>query len=118
MTQLTQEQTKTLEKNLLVLKQEIESLVQIDESEAATVELDQSKVGRLSRMDALQRQAIAHVSQEHHLIQLQMINTALIAIKEGDYGYCEACGKAIPFERLSIKPESHCCVSCQEKLEA
>lgn len=117
MSSLNSNQIKTLEKELLALQQDIKHTLQTDESAAATVELDQNRVGRLSRMDALQTQAIAQATQAQHRAQLEKIYDALKAIETGDYGYCEECGKSIPFERLSVKPESTCCVKCQEKTE-
>jgi DnaK suppressor protein len=115
---LSSTQIKTLEKQLLALQQEVERTLQLDEPGAAILELDQTAIGRLTRMDAMQGQAIVQATQEQHRLQLQRIAAALQAIKEGDYGHCEDCGKAIPFERLSVNPEAHCCIGCQEKLEA
>jgi DnaK suppressor protein len=115
---LSSTQIKDLEKKLLALQQEAERSLQLDEPGAAILELDQTAIGRLTRMDAMQGQAIVQATQEQHRLQLQRIAAALQAIKEGDYGRCEECGKTIPFERLSVNPEAHCCVSCQEKLEA
>ncbi|MEX2366028.1 MAG: TraR/DksA family transcriptional regulator [Pseudohongiellaceae bacterium] len=82
-----------------------------------TVTLEQNKVGRLSRMDAMQQQEMHKASQ--HLIRrrLGQIEKALQALASGDYGFCEACGDDIAASRLQVRPESLMCVSCQEKLE-
>ncbi len=117
MSQLDRLQKRTLEKKLLTLQRDLKRMLQMDASSAATVELDQSKIGRLTRMDALQTQAIVQVTQAQHRTQLRMISEALQAMKSGDYGYCEICGESIPYERLSIKPETRYCVSCQQKSE-
>ena len=37
---------------------------------------------------------------------------ALRRIERGTYGYCAACGNVIPYERLSVMPETVYCVTC------
>lgn len=83
-----------------------------------TLTLEQNKVGRLSRMDAMQQQEMHKASQ--HLIRrrLVQIEKALQALAAGDYGFCEGCGDEISASRLQVRPESLMCVSCQEKLES
>ena len=44
------------------------------------VELDQEAVGRLSRMDALQRQAMAQATAKNYRLELQRIDAALTRI--------------------------------------
>lgn len=92
-------------------------MLSLSESASDTVSLDQSKVGRLSRMDALQQQAMAQANLAHHKDHLKQVHHALAAMKEGDYGYCEGCGQDIPIERLEARPESSYCIDCQNKLE-
>lgn len=68
-----------------------DSLTQVEQSgnEAAqTVESDQSTVGRLSRMDVLQGQAMAKASHQRRMIQQQRIGSALQRIESGNYGVC------------------------------
>jgi RNA polymerase-binding transcription factor DksA len=38
---------------------------------------------------------------------------ALTRMDQGRYGTCEACGAAIPAERLDIVPHARTCVSCR-----
>jgi len=38
---------------------------------------------------------------------------ALKRMTDGTYGVCEACGRAIPVERLEILPHAGFCVPCQ-----
>lgn len=88
-------------------------------SEASeTVELEQNKVGRLSRMDAMQQQAMQKATQTLIRKRLVQIEQALEALENDDYGYCGECGDEIPQQRLAIRPEALICVSCQEKQEA
>ncbi len=82
-----------------------------------TVALEQNKVGRLSRMDALQQQAMHKASQSLIRKRLVQIEKAMNALDAGEYGYCEACGDQISDARLQVRPESLMCVPCQEKAE-
>lgn len=50
-------------KRLLDLKSELEAISSMAADARAVVELDQQAVGRLSRMDALQGQAMAQASE-------------------------------------------------------
>ena len=77
-----------------------------------TVELDQQSVGRLSRMDALQQQAMAKATQARRGQQSLRINAALIRIEDGEYGICTECGEDIPLKRLELDPTVPTCVSC------
>ncbi|RBW60197.1 TraR/DksA C4-type zinc finger protein [Ruegeria sp. A3M17] len=78
----------------------------------AVVELDQQAVGRLSRMDALQNQAMAKAQQANRDIETRRLLVALTRIKDGEFGYCEDCGEEIPEGRLNLDPAASKCVSC------
>jgi len=77
-----------------------------------TVVLDQTSVGRLSRMDAMQQQAMAKATRQHRATEIQAIKNALLRLEEGDYGYCEDCGEDIPSKRLELTPTAIRCVNC------
>ncbi len=76
------------------------------------VELDQQSVGRLSRMDAMQQQAMAAAAERARKRDLTRIELAERRITEGDYGYCAECGEEIPERRLDIDPMAERCVAC------
>lgn len=78
----------------------------------ATVELDQQAVGRLSRQDALQNQAMAKATHARRQIERTRLRAALDRIDEGEFGYCEDCGDAIPEGRLTLDPAATRCVDC------
>ncbi|RMH44565.1 MAG: TraR/DksA family transcriptional regulator [Alphaproteobacteria bacterium] len=82
------------------------------EADAAPVELDQQAVGRLSRMDAMQRQAMAAATRRRRAAAAERIRAALMRIDEGEYGYCEICGEEIGLGRLEIAPAATRCVGC------
>lgn len=76
------------------------------------VDLEQDTVGRLSRIDALQNQGLVRSLEERERTQLTQIADALRRMDEGSYGACNACGGAIPFERLLVYPETRACTTC------
>lgn len=82
------------------------------EEAAGTVELDQSRVGRLSRMDALQQQAMARATNQRSAVELQRIEAALVRIRTGDYGYCLKCGEDVAEKRLKVDPGALTCITC------
>ena len=79
------------------------------------VELDQAKVGRLSRMDAMQMQQMALESSRRRQQQLVKIDSALYRIESDDYGFCLRCDEEIDVRRLHIDPTNTLCVKCAEK---
>ncbi|MBK9347514.1 MAG: TraR/DksA C4-type zinc finger protein [Burkholderiales bacterium] len=54
---------------------------------------------------------------EHETAELQAIDNALQRIEAGTYGECTDCGVHIPEARLHAAPETHRCITCQEKTE-
>ncbi|MFC1664250.1 TraR/DksA family transcriptional regulator [Pseudomonadota bacterium] len=105
---------------LIRLKKEIVDIGQIGIAAARTVELDQTRVGRLSRMDALQGQAMSQEANRRRQAQLKNIDAAIIRIEQGEYGYCLDCGDEIAAKRLEFDPATPLCINCAsnaEKLE-
>lgn len=77
-----------------------------------TVELDQQSVGRLSRMDALQSQAMAKGLQGRRDAERRGLRAALERLEASEYGYCEDCGDEIVPGRLRANPMVTRCMSC------
>ena len=102
---------------LLKLREELRAMAATGEESAAVVELDQSKVGRLSRMDALQAQAMAQASGQRRAAMLRNIEAALNRIDEGDYGLCRDCDEPINPKRLEFDPTALRCIDCESKRE-
>jgi DnaK suppressor protein len=84
---------------------------------ARTVKLDQNSVGRLSRMDALQGQALAKAGVNRQQLTGQRIDVALNQIDAGDYGRCLDCDDPIASARLEIDPIAQYCIDCASKRE-
>ena len=79
---------------------------------AQPVELDQTRVGRLSRMDALQGQEMARAQERRRELELRKIDAALARLDSGDYGWCVSCGDDIAPERLRLDPAVPVCITC------
>lgn len=76
------------------------------------VELDQQSVGRLSRMDALQNQAMAQGQHRRREAREAAILAALDRIERGEYGECIECGEPIAPRRLELDPAAPTCIGC------
>ena len=101
-----------MRERLLQMRQELRIAPAGDGTE--TVTLDQSRVGRLSRMDALQTQQIALDAQRRNDRKLLAIEAALRRLEAGDYGRCFVCDEAITAARLEFDPTVTRCVNCQD----
>lgn len=106
---------ETVKQRLLALKSELEALSHLSAESRQTVTLDQQSVGRLSRMDALQQQAMANATAQRRQHDLIRIETALRLLEAGDYGYCENCGEEIAEKRLEVDPLAVRCTPCAGK---
>ena len=84
----------------------------ISESERRPVTLDQTMVGRLSRMDAMQSQALAIETERRRSIEIKRIDAALERINGGEFGYCGVCGEFIGSKRLENDPTVVACIIC------
>jgi DnaK suppressor protein len=97
---------------LLRLRTELQALEETSKDAAKPVELDQSGVGRLTRMDAMQTQQMAQELARRRQQQLVKIEGALRRIASDEYGYCSVCGEAIDIRRLAVDPTNARCVQC------
>ncbi len=104
MDELSDEDLEHFKARLLEMRDELNALVQTGGDETGPVELDQTSVGRLSRMDAMQRQAMAQETERRRHNDLRRIEAALKRIKDGEYGYCVNSGDPIPRARLELDP--------------
>ena len=90
----------------------LEKSMKVSNEATRTVELDQTAVGRLSRMDSLQNQSLSKGLRDREVVRLSQIREALARVEKGTYGVCTECGGAIPFERLFVFPEAPECADC------
>jgi RNA polymerase-binding transcription factor len=106
-------QLENYRQRLISIKKEIEQSL-TDESDQA-VELDQSRMGRLSRMDALQSQQIAIESQRRLQRRLIAVEGALKRVDSDEFGLCFICDEPISDARLNFDPTVTRCIDCVDK---
>jgi DnaK suppressor protein len=97
---------------LVRMKSELEEMTQSSSDELEPVALDQTSVGRLSRIDAMQAQQMAQAAARRRSQQLLAVAAALRRIEAGDYGECIQCGEEIDVRRLTVNPAAACCITC------
>ena len=103
---------ETIKRQLENQRKELLRRVEITQEDRKPVVLDQSQVGRLSRMDAMQVQEMALEQERRREIEIKKINAALVRIAEGEYGFCSKCGQGISSKRLEFDPSTPMCVDC------
>lgn len=120
---LSEKQIKKLEKKLAKAKKSIESqlskFTKKDVLQKDNYRTQYPEIGTQADENAQEiTEYEQNISLEHSLEdELKLINKALKKIKDGKYGFCEICGKEIPFERLEVRPQSVMCVDCKSKNE-
>jgi len=96
----------------------LEETAALEAAEAETVEarlpveLDQTTMGRLSRMDAMQMQEMAQAQSRRRRQAAQRVRTALARIEADEYGECLKCGEEIELRRLQLDPATPLCLAC------
>ena len=103
-----------IKRRLLSRRAELMALTQESAEARDTVELDQTRIGRLSRMDALQGQAMSQETERRRQMELTRIDAALRRLAEGDFGFCVNCDEAIEPKRLELDPSLPICLSCAQ----
>lgn len=76
------------------------------------VALDQQSVGRLSRMDAMQQQAMAAAQDVRRHGRIRALKAAIRRMEEDDFGWCDRCGDYIGTPRLDVDPTLMRCRDC------
>jgi DnaK suppressor protein len=109
---LTSEQREQIRAELLHALQRLERSLKISGRAARPVKLDQTSVGRLSRIDALQNQQMTQGLQARENARYAQVVEALQRLERGGFGVCGGCGQPIPFERLLVFPETLRCAAC------
>ncbi|MBA1444490.1 MAG: TraR/DksA family transcriptional regulator [Chromatiales bacterium] len=112
---MTEEEMEQIRQQLLCLKSKLQELEETFKETNKPLELDQARVGRLSRMDAMQAQEMALEASRRRQSQLLKVEGALRRIESGEYGYCFVCGEEIGIRRLSVDPANTRCMECAEK---
>ena len=70
---------------LLQVVETLKNLIVSAKNSTEVVELDQTKIGRLSRMDAIQRQSMASEMERRREVDLRRVEAAIERLKSGDF---------------------------------
>lgn len=97
---------------LLVRREELLTEDRMSAEGRAPVTLEQDSVGRLSRIDAMQVQAMALAQARRRKSERGAIDTALQRIDAGEFGFCLKCGDEIAHGRLEHSPAVNTCIEC------
>ena len=82
---------------------------------ADVVDLDQARVGRVSRADAMQDQAMARAAPARAEDRIKRIDAALARIASRSFGECVRCSEPIDPRRLEADPTATLCLTCAER---
>jgi DnaK suppressor protein len=99
-------------RSLVELLEKLRAASAATAQERKPVELDQSSVGRLSRMDSMQMQEMAFAAERRRAIETARIEATIKRIDQGDYGNCIVCGEPIAPKRLQADPAIPTCIAC------
>ena len=114
MDDLSTAELEQLKSTLETLLAELQAQLERGAAATAAVQLDQTLVGRVSRVDVMQQQSMAVSTRNKTRQRMQKVTAALAAVAAGDYGYCRRCDEAIGFARLHAQPEANLCIDCQD----
>ena len=102
----------TQRERLLRRRAELEEEDRMSAADRQPVKLDQDSVGRLSRIDAMQVQAMALAAERRRTAERMRIDAAVKRIEEGEFGFCITCGDEISAGRLKHDPSVSQCFPC------
>ena len=111
---MNQKETEQFKLALLETREELRTLNDQLAESGKTVELDQTLMGRLSRIDAMQGQQMALEASRRQKQKLLAIGAALRRIDADDYGFCLECDEEIDIRRLKADPSNTHCINCAE----
>lgn len=106
---------RSIRRALAARRDELAALSGLSAESRKPVALDQQSVGRLSRMDAMQMQAMAEATERQRAIELTRVEAALARLETGDFGYCASCDEPIGEKRLRLDPATPFCIDCAGK---
>ena len=118
LTERTDLDVEALRARLLAHREEVLADEASTEGDRATVDAGDTAMGRLSRMDALQQQAMAKETDRRRQVEIKRINAALQRMEAGDYGQCVHCGEDIAPRRLDFDPAVPLCINCASEAKS
>lgn len=111
---MTQEERERFREKLTAMQNEIHGISDSASHDLKPVMLDQTSVGRVSRIDALQLQQMSQETARRRQQLLLKIEGALRRIESGRFGFCFLCETEIDLRRLNADPTITRCRECVE----
>jgi DnaK suppressor protein len=108
------EEREQFREQLAAMLRELRAISVTAAEDVKPVELDQTSVGRISRMDAIQAQEMSRETARRREQLSLRIEGALHRIKSGRFGPCFQCGEDIDLRRLRADPTMTRCRACVE----
>ena len=112
---MTDAELADMQTKLSAIRLDLQEMEREFSAQAKPVELDQAKVGRLSRMDAMQSQQMAMEATRRRQRQLLLVEAAQRRLSAGEYGCCQECDEDIDVRRLQVDPACILCIGCAQK---
>lgn len=106
-----------MRERLLKLREDLESMATVGDQSSQAVELDQTRMGRLTRMDAMRAQAMSQESGRRREMMLRKIAAAIERIDNGNFGFCQSCEEPIHRKRLEFDATTLMCIQCAQMAE-
>lgn len=111
---MNQEDLEQFRAKLTAMQGEIRAISESAAQSLKPVALDQTSVGRVSRVDAMQLQQMSQETARRRQQLLLKIEGALRRIESGRFGLCFLCGAEIDLRRLAADPTITRCRDCVE----
>lgn len=111
---MNREELEQFRERLTAMQDEIRAISESAAQDLKPVMLDQTSVGRVSRVDAMQLQQMSQEAARRRQQLLVKIEGALRRIESGRFGLCFLCGIEIDLRRLSADPTITRCRDCVE----
>ncbi len=105
-----QELRRGIDQQIAEVRAEIEAL-----GESASPVAPDNAIGRVSRMDAINNQAINESSLGRARERLEQLESALARVDQPDFGTGVMCLQPIAPARLTYLPDSTLCVQCASR---
>ena len=113
--ELSDSEVAELRERLVVLEGEL--VIAIENADDGAVELDQTRMGRVSRIDAIQQQQMVAAGKRGQELRLRQVRAALERVQRSEYGESLSCEEPIGVKRLHARPEAPFCLRCQSQRE-
>jgi DnaK suppressor protein len=107
----------TFKKRLETRQQELRRTVNRTQADGRIADEDTAAADIADRAASSYNKEFLFTQSNSERQLLQMVDNALVRIREGSFGECVHCGNEINAKRLEAVPWTRHCIECQEKLE-